>query len=113
MERTAPMWLVNDQLYHYSDKERAERLGEVKEVEVTLPRDYFISTVQHVSDALEVREVEPCELCGTNVTYGFSLCDDCGDKYQFDELTGQYIPSEEINEFVDWINSLYGWQPDK
>lgn len=46
MKKLAPMWHVNDVLYHYSDKERADRMGEAKLVWVVMSSDYFIGTVQ-------------------------------------------------------------------
>ena len=37
-------------------------------------------------------EFEPCEMCGVDVVYGFSLCDDCDeDVLRFDEKTGYYL----------------------
>lgn len=36
-------------------------------------------------------ETEQCEFCGTSVTYGFSLCDECDAKVAyFNEETGNY-----------------------
>lgn len=52
-KRVAPMWFVPKQaiyeeaLFHYSDKERAERQGNgVKLVWVVMPATYFIGTWQ-------------------------------------------------------------------
>lgn len=37
-------------------------------------------------------DFEPCEMCGKDVLYGFSLCDDCDELVEkFDEQTGFYI----------------------
>lgn len=54
--RKAPMWKVGDQLFHYSDYQRAKRQGKVQAVTVTLPSDYFIGTVQQESVALDIEE---------------------------------------------------------
>lgn len=43
------------------------------------------------------KEHEPCEMCGKDVTYGFSLCDDCDDLVErFDEKTGNYLMKKEV-----------------
>lgn len=59
--KVAPMWRVGDQLFHYSDYQRAESKGEVQAVMVTLPSDYFIGTVQHESVALKIVDVDKHE----------------------------------------------------
>jgi len=45
-KKVAPMWAVEDVLFHYSDEERANRRGEAKLVWVVMDRDYFIGTEQ-------------------------------------------------------------------
>ena len=40
----------------------------------------------------DLPEFEPCEMCGEDVIYGFSLCDECDEKVdRFDDRTGLYI----------------------
>ncbi|WP_169911325.1 hypothetical protein [Evansella clarkii] len=49
---------------------------------------------------------EPCEMCGVDVIYGFSLCDDCDKKVEkFDETTGLY--TLENGEVVDTTKHQY------
>ncbi|GAB6463188.1 hypothetical protein bcgnr5390_64120 [Bacillus luti] len=53
-KRVAPMWSVGDFLFHYSDKERANKFADeensVKEVFVGVDAGYFIGTVQPVNN---------------------------------------------------------------
>lgn len=53
-KRVAPMWLIHDTLFHYSDYERAKRLEDgkdtVKQVWVGVDVDYFIGTWQKADD---------------------------------------------------------------
>ena len=51
-------------------------------------------------------EFEPCEMCGTPITYSFSLCDECDEKVKFwDEETGYYHMKD--GEIVDTTKHQY------
>jgi hypothetical protein len=52
-------------------------------------------------------EFEPCEMCGKNTNYGFSLCDKCDEIVsKFDEKTGLYILKN--GEIVDTTKHQWG-----
>lgn len=88
--------------YAYKDGEFFDfrNLKVVPEEEVkNCINDYIIATNKY-------QEAEPCEICGADVPYGFSLCDQCTEQLLgFDEVTGNYIMKNGV--VIDTLKHQY------
>jgi len=71
-KKVAPMWKVEEVLFHYSDEYRANLRGKATLVWVVMDSEYFIGTEQlaeNFADAIYADETDALAYANRTVTY--------------------------------------------